>query len=348
MCILLRYSQLFQVGAEEFERMPASHDHLYWRYGRRKKNEKEVELLVHNPIKFCFRMLMDPKLGLGESFMAGDWDARPFPKDLLTLLIRSRNQNLRTSKPKRGFNFQRLILGQLTRVIRAIVWFFNYLQHKIRENTLTGSQQNIRDHYDLGNDMFNVFLDKSMTYSCGVFEEVENVCLENSELLYEAQMRKYDRIIELLDLKPTDKVLEIGCGWGALSVRAVKKIGCQWTGLTLSREQLEYAQELVQKECLEDKIDLKYCDYRLESGHYDKVVAVEMIEAVGHEYLPTFFQTINDRLKPNGIACIQVRSNQTGYKTCLQTSEPKCTQLLSRVSSAQTSITKSTATRTIS
>ncbi|KAK0395345.1 hypothetical protein QR680_001241 [Steinernema hermaphroditum] len=267
--------------------------------------EADVELFIHNPIKFCIRMLMDPKLGLGESFMAGEWDARPLPKDLLTLLIRARNESAKASKGKRGFKMTAVLLGKHTQLVRGVAWFFNYLQHKIRENTLLGSQKNIREHYDLGNDMFELFLDRSMTYSCGVFEDVSNVALENEKLLYEAQMRKYDRIIELLQIKPTDHVLEIGCGWGGLSLRAVKKFGCKWTGLTLSREQLAYAQDLVEKENLSDKITLKYCDYRLESNIYDKVVAVEMIEAVGHEYLPLFFQTINDRLKRNGIACIQ-------------------------------------------
>ncbi|PIO59042.1 Cyclopropane-fatty-acyl-phospholipid synthase [Teladorsagia circumcincta] len=154
--------------------------------------------------------------------------------------------------------------------------------------------------------MFELFLDKTMTYSCALFEEPGH-CVKkvDFEELEKAQMKKIDALIDMLDLSENDKVLEIGCGWGAFAIRAVQRSGCQWTGLTISREQLALANDRVKAAGLEDKIDLKIQDYRLVQGSFTRVISVEMIEAVGHAFLPQYFQTISDRLVPGGKAVIQ-------------------------------------------
>uniref|UniRef100_A0AC34FLF8 Cyclopropane-fatty-acyl-phospholipid synthase n=1 Tax=Panagrolaimus sp. ES5 TaxID=591445 RepID=A0AC34FLF8_9BILA len=146
-----------------------------------------------------------------------------------------------------------------------------------------------------------------MTYSCAIFEEPlpKNITKSDMKLLNDAQMRKYDALFERLNIKSTDHILEIGCGWGHCAIRAVQRFGCKWTGLTISVQQFELCKKRIKDAGLEDKIDIKFLDYRGETGIYDKIVSIEMIEAVGHEYFPVYFSTIRDRLRPGGIAAIQ-------------------------------------------
>ena len=127
----------------------------------------------------------------------------------------------------------------------------------------------------------------------------------DKDKLYEAQMKKYDLLLEQLDLKETDHVLEIGSGWGACAIRAVQRYGCRWTGLTISDEQFAFSRQRIQEAGLGDKIEIKFLDYRKEDGMYDKVISIEMIEAVGHDFLPLYFRRISQNLKPNGKAAIQ-------------------------------------------
>jgi len=156
--------------------------------------------------------------------------------------------------------------------------------------------------------MFKLFLDQTMTYSSGIFTDFDlhqPVMKFDRQILFEAQLRKYDRIIDLLQISRTDHVLEIGCGWGACAVRAVQRTGCQWTGLTISKEQYELARNCVIENGLCDRIEIKCLDYRLEKGKYDRIVSIEMIEAAGHKFLPVYFNTIRDCLKAGGKACLQ-------------------------------------------
>ena len=171
-------------------------------------------------------------------------------------------------------------------------------KHYLNRNSKAGSKKNIQAHYDLGNNFYQLWLDSTMTYSAAIFKHED-------ETLESAQKNKYQRIIDTLQLKSTDHILEIGCGWGGFATMAALQSGCRVTCLTLSQEQFNHAQSLVDKLNLEDLITIKLCDYRDERGVYDHIVSIEMIEAVGQEYWNTYFEVLKERLKPGGKVMIQ-------------------------------------------
>lgn len=177
----------------------------------------------------------------------------------------------------------------------------NRLLHARNRNTRAGSRRNVRAHYDLGNDLYRLFLDPSMTYSCALFETGE-------ETLEEAQARKLRRIAEKARIRPGDHVLEIGCGWGSFACLAARDFGASVTGVTLSTEQAAWARDRVAREGLSDRVEIRLADYRdlpAEGRAYDRVVSIEMLEAVGHRYLPAYFEAVDRLLAPDGIAVIQ-------------------------------------------
>ncbi len=173
---------------------------------------------------------------------------------------------------------------------------FNRLLHLLRANTRKGSKRNIAAHYDLGNSFYQRWLDQTMTYSSGLYQSP-------SDSLAQAQTQKYQRIIELLEVEDQHKVLEIGCGWGGFSEALLKRNSVDYTGITLSEQQLVYAQERMQAK--EEACQIQLKDYRDVSGQYDRIASIEMIEAVGAENWPVYFNCIADHLKPGGIAVIQ-------------------------------------------
>jgi cyclopropane-fatty-acyl-phospholipid synthase len=175
----------------------------------------------------------------------------------------------------------------------------NKIYHVRRANTLAGSQKNISEHYDLNNDFFATFLDQTMTYSSGYFSP-ESLSLE------ESQYAKYDRLARQLKIKSTDHVLEIGSGWGGNAIFLAKKYGCKVTSVTISKEQQKLAMERVHREGLSDKVSVIIQDYRKIEGVFDKIVSIEMLEAVGHQYLETYFEKCQQLLKPDGIFAFQV------------------------------------------
>jgi cyclopropane-fatty-acyl-phospholipid synthase len=227
------------------------------------------------------QMLLHGDIGLAQSFRDGDW----FTPDLTALLeLGLRNEAawgaaLQASTPAR---------------------WFHRLAHLLRSNTRKGSRQNIAFHYDLGNDFYTQWLDASMLYSSGLYAQCD-------DSLEQAQARKLDRILALLDAPAHSKVLEIGCGWGALAT-ALGHAAPQGrvTGLTLSTEQLQHARERIARAGLQDRVDVQLQDYRDVQGDFDRIVSVEMLEAVGERYWPTYFDTLRQRLKPGGIAVVQV------------------------------------------
>ena len=163
---------------------------------------------------------------------------------------------------------------------------------------------NISAHYDISNEMFAAFLSKDMTYSCPIWKPKSELREKEEESLEDAQMRKLDRFIDNAKIKPTDHVLEIGTGWGSFAIRAVQRTGCRITSLTLSCEQKELAEKRIADHGLTDNIEILLCDYRAlpmpNEGPYDKVVSIEMLEAVGREFLKTYFECIHKLLKPEG------------------------------------------------
>ncbi|MBE0582773.1 MAG: class I SAM-dependent methyltransferase, partial [Desulfofustis sp.] len=175
----------------------------------------------------------------------------------------------------------------------------NYLRHQLRANTIKGSSRNIREHYDLSNDFFATFLDPSMTYSSALFES-------DTDDLAQGQRNKIQTIIAKAGISKDDHVLEIGCGWGSFAIQVVQQTGCRVTGITLSHEQLSLARQRVREAGLEDCIDLQLRDYRHVEGQYDKIVSIEMLEAVGHAGLQPFFAACDKALRPGGKAVIQV------------------------------------------
>lgn len=172
-----------------------------------------------------------------------------------------------------------------------------------RTNTLTNSQLNISAHYDISNEMFEAFLSKDMTYSCPIWT-LKSELGGKKETLEDAQIRKLDRFIDNAKIKPTDHVLEIGTGWGSFAIRAVQRTGCRITSLTLSHEQKELAEKRIADHGLTDNIEILLCDYRAlpmpNEGPYDKLVSIEMLEAVGREFLKTYFECVHKLLKPQG------------------------------------------------
>lgn len=221
-------------------------------------------------------------LGIAEAYIDGAWET-----DDLAALIEIVTVNLSAMESLEG-----PLAALCTPLSRAAYW--------LERNTRAGSRRNIVAHYDLGNEFFSLFLDHTMTYSCAVFEN-------GAESLEPAQREKIDRACRKLDLRPTDHLLEIGTGWGALAVHAASRYGCRVTTTTISDEQHHFAEHRVREAGLRDRITVLKRDYReLEAtGRFDKLVSIEMIEAVGRNNLGTFFSVCSDCLKPDGAALIQ-------------------------------------------
>lgn len=228
---------------------------------------------------FLNKVLSGGSVGFGEAYVEGDWDT-PDLSGLLLLLAKNQKE-----------------LGRMGRGFSILVKQANRIYHKARRNTLEGSQENIQAHYDLSNDFYRTFLDPSMTYSSALFRSPE-------ESLEQAQFNKIDRMLDLAGVSEGDVILEIGSGWGALALRAAQR-GCRVKTITLSKEQFAYAKDLFEREGVSDRVEIALEDYRIQSGRYDAVLSCEMIEAVGREYLDSYFQIISQSLKPKSRAVIQ-------------------------------------------
>ncbi len=227
------------------------------------------------------RLVTHGGLGFAEAYMDGDWSS-PDLTALIELAARNTEQ-----------------LGQKVSGLWP-VRTLNRLRHLSRANTKAGSRQNIAFHYDLGNAFYRLWLDDSMTYSAALYER-------EGETLEDAQDVARNRIADLLELRGGERILEIGCGWGALAARLAQR-GAHVTGVTLSSQQLAYAHQRIAHAGLDNKVLLELKDYRDVTGRYDRIVSIEMVEAVGEAYWPLYFQTLRDRLKPGGKAVLQVIS----------------------------------------
>lgn len=240
-------------------------------------------LIVVHDERFFLRVLKDGDIGLGESFVDQDWSSPD-----LTAVIQIGVKNLAA-------------VGTDNSLLSALARFRNRLWHRQNENSLSGSRKNISCHYDLGNDFYRLFLDPRMAYSCAYFET-------SGDSLERAQFNKFDRICKKLNLSERDHVLEIGTGWGGFAVHAARNYGCRVTTTTISRAQHDYTQELIEREGLSDRINLLFCDYRQLNGTFDKIVSIEMFEAVGLRYYDTFFQKCEQLLNRTGSMLLQTIS----------------------------------------
>jgi cyclopropane-fatty-acyl-phospholipid synthase len=239
--------------------------------------EVAADLRLNN-FKVIWASVRRAQLGFFESYLSGD---------------------IESTDPTKLFKFylnNRAALDGASTGIFFASWF-DKLWHRKRDNNHQGSKENISAHYDLGNDFYKLWLDETMTYSSAVFETSGNS-------LEAAQRKKYAKVIDALELKPNTSILEIGSGWGGFAEEAARK-KARVRGITLSKEQLAYAEERIAKAGLTEKCSFHFEDYRDTTGSFDRIASIEMIEAVGEAHWPTYFKTLYSRLKPGGIAAIQ-------------------------------------------
>ncbi|GJP59725.1 hypothetical protein CLOP_g15100 [Closterium sp. NIES-67] len=259
----------------------------------------DCQMTVHSPA-FYWKVATRADLGLADAFVDGDISFPQGSRGLLKFLEimianrdRTKQPGQRPSK-KKGWWSPAL----LTAVVGSAAL---YARHLLRFNNLTNARRNISNHYDLSNDMFQTFLDETMTYSCAIFQRPE-------EPLVDAQLRKLRRLIAKARIDSSHHVLEIGFGWGSLALETVSLTGCRYTGITLSSQQLALATERVKAAGLQDRINFILCDYRklLGTGRFDRILSCEMLEAVGHEYLGDFFHHCDRLLAMDGLLVVQV------------------------------------------
>jgi cyclopropane-fatty-acyl-phospholipid synthase len=252
----------------------------------------QIHVTVRSP-EFYRQVAMNGSVGAGEAWMDGQWECSDLVA-LVRLLVRNRDllDGMETGLARLGG-------------IAMRVW------NRFRRNTRDGSRRNIAAHYDLGNALFELFLDDNMMYSSAIFADA-------SESLETASRRKLDRICQKLDLQPSDHVVEIGTGWGGFALHAASHYGCRVTTTTISAEQHALALQRVAAAGLQDRICVLLNDYRDLDGGYDKLVSIEMIEAIGHTYLDAYFEKCAALLKPEGLALIQaITIEDTRYQQAL-------------------------------
>lgn len=250
------------------------------------KDDGVSAAITINTPSFFRRCVLYGDVGFGEGYMEGDWDT-----DNITNVIRWFIVNIENAPTVSGSHTKAFALNLLK--------FMNLFYHARRDNSVSGSQKNISEHYDLNNDFFSLWLDPTMTYSSAYFKE-------DSYSLEQAQKAKYHRLCEQLHLQPTDHVLEIGSGWGGNAIYMAQNFGCRVTTVTISAEQHKLATERVKAAGLSDRVSVVIKDYRKVGGKFDKIVSVEMLEAVGANHFESFFQQCHNLLKKDGILAFQV------------------------------------------
>lgn len=239
-----------------------------------------AEIAIHNNDLFA-RMIREGDLGFCDAYLDGWWSS-PDLQAFLDLVQMPTNNPVQDGYPGMG-------------LLRA----FEKLRFWLQSNSRSQAKKNIHAHYDLGNDFYRLWLDDSMTYSSGLFRS-------GQESLEAAQEQKYASMVDQMGAQPGEHVLEIGCGWGGFAEYAAAKRGLRVTALTISQAQFDYAVERMARAGLSDRVEIKLLDYRDERGHYDGIASIEMFEAVGERYWPTYFSTLRERLKPGRHATLQI------------------------------------------
>jgi cyclopropane-fatty-acyl-phospholipid synthase len=260
--------------------------------------------------RFFRRCVLFGDIGFGEAYVDGDWETDDITRVISWFILNVDNSPaISGSRVKKSF-FN--LLGLCNRIL-----------HLLRSNSLATSRRNISDHYDLGNDFYKLFLDPTMTYSSALFEEDRSGPAFRPHAAGEsgtagsaasplplglemAQIAKYDRLCRRLKLNPGEQVLEIGGGWGGFSLYAAKNYGVRMTTVTISQEQFKYAFDLFQRAGLAGRVEIKLMDYRQLTGRFDKIISIEMLEAVGDAYLETYFAKCHEVLKPGGLLALQM------------------------------------------
>lgn len=256
-------------------------------------SDLQATITVRRPA-FYRRVVFGGGLGAAESLIDGDWSC-----DNLVALVRIFIRNLD-------------LADGMDRGMATVRRFFARIGHYLRRNHRASAANNIRKHYDLGNDFFRLFLDDTLSYSCAVFSKP-------TDSLQEASIAKLDRVARKLNLSPSDHLLEIGTGWGGLAMHVAKNYGCKVTTTTISREQFDLATSRIQAAGLSNRITVLKEDYRDLTGRYDKLVSIEMIEAVGHEFYETFFHKCCDLLHSGGLMLLQsITIKEQRYEQHLQ------------------------------
>lgn len=254
-----------------------------------KNNQKiEADIQIKN-LDFFKKVILFGDIGFGESYMDGDWNSSDVEKLLRWMILNIEFIEGASGGKKESIKFN--LLAQVNK-------FRNFLA----KNSKSQAQKNIHYHYDLSNEFFKLMLDETMTYSCGIFTD-------DSTSLKDSQINKYQSLADMLNIQKSDSVLEIGSGWGGNAIFLAKNYGCSVHSITISREQLKYAQMAVKKEGLEDLVTIEYRDFRdlpKLGRKFDKIVSIEMIEAIGEENMDLYFEVIDQCLSKKGLASIQV------------------------------------------
>ena len=243
-----------------------------------RRSGPQAKVTIHS-WRCLWRLASSLDIGFAEAYSDGEWSSSN-----LVALLKLASHNSALAEPLKFLRTPR---------------FWLRLRHAMNCNTRRGSRRNIAAHYDLGNEFYQQWLDPGMSYSAGLFSSM-------NQTLEQAQDAKLDRVLSLLDLDGGEKVLEIGCGWGSLAERILQRHDCTVVGVTLSTEQLTFTQRRLRSRALDERSDIRLQDYRDVRGTFDRIVSIEMLEAVGEAYWPTYFQNLQDRLRPGGVGVLQV------------------------------------------
>ncbi|EKO3407192.1 class I SAM-dependent methyltransferase [Vibrio fluvialis] len=277
--VALKSLQLIKIGSLTIEEAYDGHDVTVEHFGFAHEGQPQAHIRVTHP-GFYGRVLKGGSIAAAEAYMDGWWD--------------SPNLTAVTELMARNLSALDQLEAQSSFVTRAM----NKVGHWLKRNSIVRAKQNIEAHYDLGNDLYQTFLDERMLYSSALY-------LSTSDSLEQAQIQKMDRLCQQLQLTENDHVIEIGTGWGAMAIYMAQHYGCKVTTTTISEEQFAYADAEIARLGLEDQITLLKQDYRLLEGQFDKLVSIEMIEAVGKAYLQSYIEKCQSLLKPGGLMAIQ-------------------------------------------
>lgn len=274
-----RSGLLRALGQLQYGLLTLEEDGTSTQFGKPTADGLQATVRVHDT-RFWTELLAGGTVGAGEAYRQGWWTASD-----LTMVVRILVRNREVMQGMEGG------LAKLAAPLRK-------LAHWSNRNTVQGSRRNIEAHYDLSNDFFELILDPTMTYSCGIYEREDST-------LEEASIEKIDRLCRKLELKPGMRLLEIGTGWGAMALHAAKEYGAEVTTTTISQRQAEWAERRFHEEGMTDQITLLREDYRKLEGQFDRIVSVEMIEAIGWKFFDSYFRVLGERLTEDGLAAIQ-------------------------------------------